>query len=170
MRVRTEMERRPRLPFPRDFDYVARLEEMRPILWSLQHGGRCVPLLLEKARRMLDVAAFPFAKDAADGAIFLFPKSCEAHWLRALACLGMALQRLGLVAHGPSLWGVYEPSASPAIEHVDEARRSLAFCVELTELTNCGDQEAADLLFYLDGLGCEPSDATLRNRLRPLLV
>ena len=169
MRVRPDLEHAPRLPFQRDYDYFAHLQEMRPVLESLKRGGRCVPLLLEKAARSLQFAAFPAARDAAISALQLSPTCVEGHWLRALACLGLCLNRLGVLARSPAIWPSDLPMdlvSTEAHVHLDEARNSLGYCVELTD---AGDQEAADLLDYLLKLGDTPTDATLRNWLNRLL-
>lgn len=182
MRVKAAaLEHLPRLSFPRDFDYVEGLAEMRHILLQL-HNQRCVfedgaeappaqaatavRLLVEKARHLVDMAAFPFARDAADSALRLNSSCVEAHYLRGLAFVGMALNQLDLLAPGPALWGVHEATDTWAMDHLEDARLSLTQCVELT---SGGDQEAADLLDYLARLEDSPSDDDLRDHLRPLL-
>ncbi|MEA3203732.1 MAG: hypothetical protein QOI63_1411 [Thermoplasmata archaeon] len=151
------------LPLRESIDYVEGFQDLARLGVEIHRSGPTLPLLLRKAVLELRVGSYAAASDAASDALVCNDQCAEAHWLHALALLGLCLVDLGLLTEGPG-----EPparSGAPVLARLEAAWRSLVECVRLSG----GDQEAATLLAYVETvLAARPPRRRLPHLLRPL--
>jgi hypothetical protein len=157
----------PPLPLERDVDYVEGFQALAALGLKVRKDGPSIPLLLHKTTLELRIGSFQSAWETASGAAYLDPESAEAHWLRAVAALGLCLVRVGAISEGP---GRDKPQPGRSVrDDVEAARRSLLRCVRLSQGR---DEEAGALLGFIDTVLAAGSDErhmgeTLRRLARP---
>ena len=162
---RPDPKGRPTLEVESDSDYVGCFQDLFSVGVQLRKG-RTVPLLLQAAVLNLRLGNHGAARFEAQNALKLNAACVEAHWLRALACLGLTLERLGLIDAGPGAIADDDPKL-PAEETLEEAHASFTQCARLT---NWQDQEAVDYMEFLSTLlAARLTGAALARALRPLL-
>lgn len=152
------------LPLRPTVDYVAGFQDLARLGLLMDRSGPNVALLLRKATLELCVGGYEAACHAASQALLREPTEAEAHWLHALAQIGLCLVDLSLLTEGP---GNAAPHAMlPPTARLELACASLQACAKSS---HGADQDAVSLLAYLEAvLASRPSRSLMRELLRCL--